>query len=76
MFFIMAKCGLCKEHIEKTFLGKIHGTFVKGKPICSSCQKKGVDVKEILEWVSSIEKQIKKVINLFLWQLNGHLKFL
>ncbi|MFH0752702.1 MAG: hypothetical protein V1914_03855 [archaeon] len=37
------KCSICGEKIERTFLGKIHGTFVKGKPVCSACQKKAVD---------------------------------
>ena len=34
------KCTLCKEKIEQTFLGKIRGTFVKNKAVCSSCQNK------------------------------------
>jgi len=40
------KCVLCKGKIEKSFLGKIVGTFVKKKAVCSACQKKhgkGVD---------------------------------
>jgi hypothetical protein len=36
----MVKCSLCKEKIEQTFLGKVKGTYVKGKPVCSECQKK------------------------------------
>jgi hypothetical protein len=36
----MVKCSKCNEKIEETFLGKIKGTFVKGKPICNECQKK------------------------------------
>jgi len=35
----MAKCDKCGKKIEKTFLDKIKGTFVKGKPVCSDCQK-------------------------------------
>lgn len=34
------KCALCKEKIEETFLGKIRGTFIGKKVVCSSCQKK------------------------------------
>lgn len=34
------KCALCKEKIQETFLGKIRGTVVGKKTICSSCQKK------------------------------------
>ena len=34
------KCFICKEKIETTFLGKIRGTFVKKKPICSVCQSR------------------------------------
>jgi len=36
----MVKCTECKETIEETFLGKISGTYIKGKPICKVCQKK------------------------------------
>ena len=36
----MAKCIICKENIENTFLEKINGTYIKKKPVCSSCQKK------------------------------------
>jgi len=35
----MAKCALCGKLIEKTFLGKIKGTYYRKKPICSECQK-------------------------------------
>ncbi len=35
----MQKCGLCNKKIETTFLGKIKGTYVNKKPICSECQK-------------------------------------
>ncbi len=34
------KCSVCKKDIEKTFLGKIMGTYVKGKMVCSECQRK------------------------------------
>ncbi len=33
------KCEICKEKIEDNFLGKIFGTFINKKPICSRCQK-------------------------------------
>ncbi|MBS3170603.1 hypothetical protein J4223_02385 [Candidatus Woesearchaeota archaeon] len=36
----MEKCAICKSKIEDTFLGKIHGTIIKGKYVCSACQKK------------------------------------
>ncbi|MBI5797874.1 hypothetical protein HZA98_03135 [Candidatus Woesearchaeota archaeon] len=39
------KCAVCKEKVEQTFLGKIKGTFIGKKVVCSSCQKKfGKDV--------------------------------
>lgn len=41
----MVKCSLCKNKIEETFLGKIKGTYVGGKVICSECQRK-VNVKK------------------------------
>ncbi|MDP3728374.1 MAG: hypothetical protein Q8R18_02860 [bacterium] len=42
---MVEKCALCKEKIENTFLGKIRGTFIKKKVVCSTCQKKfGADV--------------------------------
>jgi hypothetical protein len=34
------KCSICNKEIEQTFLGKIKGTYIKGKPVCSECQKK------------------------------------
>lgn len=34
------KCSKCKKKIETTFLGKIKGTWVKGKPVCRDCQLK------------------------------------
>lgn len=47
------KCGLCKNAIEQTFLGKILGTYVKdakGKPhtVCFECQKKFRKKEEML----------------------------
>ena len=43
----MAKCALCNSKIENTFLGKIRGTFVKKKVVCSACQKEhGKDLKK------------------------------
>lgn len=43
----MVKCAICKKGIEKTFLNKIKGTYIKNKgklyPICSQCQKLGKD---------------------------------
>ena len=39
LFLSMAlKCSICNEKIEETFLGKIMGTFVRKKPVCSKCQ--------------------------------------
>ena len=43
------KCALCKEKVENTFLGKIRGTFIKKKIVCSTCQKK---------FGESLEKQL------------------
>jgi len=37
------KCALCKAKIQETFLGKILGTFVNKKPVCSACQQKHKD---------------------------------
>lgn len=34
------KCSVCGEKIEVSFLGKIFGTYVKGHPVCSKCQRK------------------------------------
>ena len=43
------KCALCKEKVAETFLGKIRGTFIGKKVVCSSCQKKfGADVEKHL----------------------------
>ena len=43
------KCVACKAKIESTFLGKIKGTFVKKKAVCSACQQKlGKEIVEKL----------------------------
>jgi len=34
------KCTVCGKNVEKTFLGKIQGTYVKKKIICGACQRK------------------------------------
>jgi hypothetical protein len=34
------KCDICKDKLEKTFLDKIKGTYIKKKVVCQSCQKK------------------------------------
>lgn len=48
----MVKCDICKEKIEKTFLNKIKGSYIrvnkKRKVICQSCQKK-FSIDEIKE---------------------------
>ncbi|MBS3153135.1 hypothetical protein J4426_01035 [Candidatus Woesearchaeota archaeon] len=40
----MVKCEVCKSEIEKTFLNKIKGTYMrigkKQKIICNTCQSK------------------------------------
>ncbi len=36
----MAKCAICGNRIEELFLGKIKGTIIKGKTVCSDCQRK------------------------------------
>jgi hypothetical protein len=51
---MVEKCEICKEKIEHTFLKKLLGTVVKdeeGKKhyVCSRCQKKFPDKKELLE---------------------------
>ena len=53
----MAKCEICKNQIQETFLKKILGTVVKdskGKKhlICSDCQKKFSAKEEILNRLS------------------------
>ena len=47
----MAKCEICGNKIQTTFLNKIIGTTIKiegkKKTICSGCQKKyGTNIKE------------------------------
>jgi len=49
----MAKCDICKNQVEETFLGKVLGTYIKidgkQKIVCSLCQKKLKDkLKESL----------------------------
>jgi DNA polymerase II large subunit len=46
----MAKCDLCGQKIQTTFLNKLIGTFVKDKEgkqkvVCSDCQRKHKDIK-------------------------------
>jgi len=43
------KCVICGTKIETTFLGKILGAYVKGKPVCSLCQKKFPTKEELLK---------------------------
>ncbi|MDP7263129.1 MAG: hypothetical protein QF436_00360 [Candidatus Woesearchaeota archaeon] len=48
------KCEICSNEIEKTFMGKILGSYTKddkGKKhtICSECQKKFPTKEKILE---------------------------
>lgn len=51
----MVKCDICKEEINKTFLNKIKGTYMKvekkQKIVCQNCQKQhSVDeIREKLE---------------------------
>ena len=40
----MAKCDICGQKVELTFLGKVVGTYMKNssskkKLVCNSCQK-------------------------------------
>ncbi len=37
------KCDVCGEKIETHFLGKLKGTYIKKKVVCSDCQRKGKD---------------------------------
>lgn len=37
------KCAICKNKIEKTFLGKIQGTYMGKKTVCNNCQRKYKD---------------------------------
>ena len=43
------KCTLCKKEIQETFMGKIKGTYIKGKPYCSACQKQLQKTKHLKE---------------------------
>ena len=36
----MIKCSKSNKQVEQTFLGKITGTYEKGKVVCPDCQKK------------------------------------
>ncbi|MBW2965861.1 hypothetical protein KY342_02025 [Candidatus Woesearchaeota archaeon] len=50
----MAKCEICGKSIEKTFLGKIIGTYIKDEKgkrhlVCFECQKKFSKKDEILK---------------------------
>jgi hypothetical protein len=47
------KCEICKKSIEKNFLNKLFGTYIKDKKgkkhtICNECQSKFETKKEIL----------------------------
>lgn len=49
----MTKCDLCGQKIQLTFLNKIIGTIArdkdgKKKTICSDCQRKNPNLKEVL----------------------------
>ena len=35
----MIKCSICGKEVEVTFLGKLKGSYVKKKAVCSSCQR-------------------------------------
>tara|TARA_Y100000034_G_C6631593_1_gene275743 strand:+ start:354 stop:512 length:159 start_codon:yes stop_codon:yes gene_type:complete len=37
--FDSMKCDICNKPVEVTFLGKIKGTRIKKKMVCSACQK-------------------------------------
>ena len=39
----MVKCAICKGKVEELFLGKIKGSYVKKKVVCSKCQSKYKD---------------------------------
>lgn len=50
----MAKCEICGKTIEKTFLGKIIGTYIKDEKykkhlVCFECQKKFKKKDELLK---------------------------
>ena len=43
------KCDMCGNKIEVTFLGKIRGTEIKKRFVCSTCQSKyGNELKKKL----------------------------
>ncbi len=44
----MAKCEICKNKLEETFLEKINGTYINKKIVCSDCQKRH-SVEELKE---------------------------
>jgi len=46
--YAMAKCEICKNKIEETFLEKISGTYISKKAVCSGCQKK-FSIEELKE---------------------------
>ncbi|MBW2975516.1 hypothetical protein KY366_07385 [Candidatus Woesearchaeota archaeon] len=43
------KCSICGKKIETTFLGKIMGTYIGKKPVCSECQRKNKSKEEMLK---------------------------
>ena len=50
----MTKCEICDKNIEKTFLAKVIGTYIKdekGKKhlVCFECQKKFKKKEELLK---------------------------
>ena len=46
--YAMAKCEICRDKIEETFLEKIRGTYINKKAVCSGCQKK-LSIEELKE---------------------------
>ena len=46
--YAMAKCEICRNKIEETFLEKIKGTFINKKVVCADCQKQ-YTVEELKE---------------------------
>ncbi len=46
---IIMKCSICGNKVETTFLGKILGTYVGKKPVCSDCQKKHTTKEELVK---------------------------
>lgn len=47
------KCEICKSNIDKNFLNKLFGTYIKDKKgkkhvVCSECQKKLSTKEQIL----------------------------